>query len=162
MFEKIAVVRHGLATLNGPQGGKLSDEGKDQARLLAPELSTFFGYSITQTILVSSLASRAWEFSQILTSFLKVKQIIQDEMIGDSHGFVDKVEIVLPQLQRYLAYPYLIFISHESFTSDVMEHLGADPNRLNKKQGWRTMFYQLQPGQAFAFHKQSGDVFLYP
>ena len=61
-------------------------------------------------------------------------------MIGDSHGFVDKVEIVLPQLQRYLAYPYLIFISHESFTSDVMEHLGADPNRLNKNKAGEQCF----------------------
>ena len=41
MFEKIAVVRHGLALLMDLRR-KLSDEGKDQARLLAPELSTFW------------------------------------------------------------------------------------------------------------------------
>ncbi len=156
MSEKIVVARHGKPIFEGKDAGLLTTEGLSQARALAPKILTFFGQIETRPKLLTSLAPRARVYAKILAGILGVSEEV-DTHFGDIHGFVDRTEITYPHLNPYLVFPLLILVSHETFTSEVMEYLGADPDKLiGEKKGWRTMFYSLEQGQAYAFDTKTG------
>jgi len=141
----------------------LSQLGKEQARTLADKIREFFGTSLPKAKLVTSTAPRATEYAHILAQLLSL-HAQSDVVLGSASGFVDKVEIVYPLLHKCLTHPFLILVSHETFTSDVMEYLGADPDHLKNKPKtqWRSIFYTLNPGQAYAFNRMDGSTILLP